>query len=128
MLCGTEPYPTDFKAKKYKLEKHFLDREDFYHIMKNLPVQVADEDIEEMFQFADKDRDGRLSYPEFLLMMNPPAPPEEPKPHISELGLPPQIFSPGPEQPESKFASPLLSNARFSSLTSLSTGNSRNFT
>ena len=24
MMCGTEPFPTDFKAKKYKLEKHFF--------------------------------------------------------------------------------------------------------
>ena len=23
-MCGTEPYPTDFKAKKYKLEKQAL--------------------------------------------------------------------------------------------------------
>ena len=38
MLCGTEPHPKDFKAKKYKLEKHSLTKEDFVHIMKNLPV------------------------------------------------------------------------------------------
>ena len=85
MLCGTEPYPTDFKAKKYKLDKHSLSKvftvqlgvlevqrfywfkADFWHIMKNLPVQVSDEDIEEMFEFADKDRDGQLSYQEFLV-------------------------------------------------------------
>jgi hypothetical protein len=24
MMCGTEPFPTDFKAKKYKIEKHFF--------------------------------------------------------------------------------------------------------
>ena len=24
IMCGTEPFPTDFRAKKYKLEKHFL--------------------------------------------------------------------------------------------------------
>ena len=33
--------------------------------MKNLPVCVSDHDIEEMFAFADKDRDGHLSYAEF---------------------------------------------------------------
>ena len=38
MLCGTEPHPKDFKAKKYRLEKHSLSKEDFVHIMKNLPV------------------------------------------------------------------------------------------
>ena len=26
MLCGTDPYPTDFKAKKYKLDKHSLSK------------------------------------------------------------------------------------------------------
>ena len=38
---------------------------DFKHIMKNLPVFVTDEDIDEMFKFADKDADGKLSYQEF---------------------------------------------------------------
>ena len=33
--------------------------------MKNLPVPVSDEDIEEMFEFADKNKDGKLSYKEF---------------------------------------------------------------
>ena len=33
--------------------------------MKNLPVEVAEEDIEEMFEFADKNNDGKLSYKEF---------------------------------------------------------------
>ena len=65
MMCGTEPYPTDFRAKKYKLDKHFLTKEDFKHIMTNLPVPVADEDIDEMFEFADKNKDGKLSYKEF---------------------------------------------------------------
>ena len=35
--------------------------------MKNLPVPVDDDDIEEMFDFADKDNDGKLSYEEFLV-------------------------------------------------------------
>ena len=26
MLCGTEPYPTDIRAKKYKVDKHFLSK------------------------------------------------------------------------------------------------------
>ena len=37
--------------------------------MKNLPVSVKDEDIEEMFEFADKDKDGNLSYAEFLVRL-----------------------------------------------------------
>ena len=84
MLCGTEPHPKDFKAKKYKLDKHALSKEDFVHIMKNLPVTfiviihlddlvlqvpVEDEDIEEMFAFADKNCDGKLSYSEFEVTM-----------------------------------------------------------
>ena len=61
-MCGTEPFPTEFRAKKYKLEKHFLSKvnrfvvsqskyfspqEDFFFIMQNLPVHVPDEDIAE---------------------------------------------------------------------------------
>ena len=34
-------------------------------MMKNLPVSVSDEDIEEMFEYADKNKDGKLSYKEF---------------------------------------------------------------
>ena len=45
MLCGTEPHPKDFKAKKYKLEKHSLSKEEFVHIMKNLPVLQRTNDL-----------------------------------------------------------------------------------
>ena len=85
VLCGTEPFPTDYRAKKYKLEKHFIEKvklsnqfhslssrftglatyKDFVQIMKNLPVEVSEEDIDEMFEFADKNQDGKLSYKEF---------------------------------------------------------------
>jgi hypothetical protein len=85
MLCGTEPYPTDIRAKKYKVDKHFLSKvqfitdkhinqfmleiqDDFVHIMKNLPVPVEDADIEEMFEYADKNKDGKLSYKEFKVI------------------------------------------------------------
>ena len=90
---------------------------------------MPDHDIEEMFAFADKDNDGKLSYAEFKvilynpthsvtlivcvqIMIDPPAPPEVPKPSITELGLPPQIFSPEPAGPESALASPLLASSR----------------
>ena len=33
--------------------------------MKSLPVPVSDDDIEEMFNFADKNKDDKLSYKEF---------------------------------------------------------------
>jgi Ca2+-binding EF-hand superfamily protein len=38
--------------------------------MKNLPVVVEDEDIDEMFEFADKDGDGKLSYQEFQVILD----------------------------------------------------------
>ena len=52
---------------------------------------MEDEDIEEMFAFADKNQDGHLSYSEFQVMVNPPPPPKVPKPHIGDIGLPPQV-------------------------------------
>ena len=30
--------------------------------MRNLPVPVEEEDIDQMFDFADKDKDGKISY------------------------------------------------------------------
>ena len=33
--------------------------------MRSLPVPVSELDIEEMFTFADKNKDGKLSYKEF---------------------------------------------------------------
>ena len=38
--------------------------------MKSLPVPVTDEEIEEMFLFADKNKDGKLSYAEFEVKLN----------------------------------------------------------
>ena len=68
-----------------------LFQEDFTHIMKNLPEPVEDADIEEMFAFADRDGDGRLSYQEFQVMVLPREPPAVPKPHISDIGMAPQV-------------------------------------
>ena len=42
-----------------------------------LSTKVSEEDIEEMFSYADKDNDGKLSYLEFKDMINPPKPPAE---------------------------------------------------
>ena len=39
---------------------------------KSFYVQVSEEDIDEMFNFADKDHDGKISFLEFQLMINPP--------------------------------------------------------
>jgi len=78
ILCGTEPFPEKFKAKKYKLHDHFITKKSFFQMMTNLPEKVDEEDIEEMFSYADKDKDGKISYLEFQAMINPPKPPTEP--------------------------------------------------
>lgn len=38
----------------------------------HLIFKVSEDDIEEMFSFADKDKDGKISFMEFQLMINPP--------------------------------------------------------
>ena len=38
--------------------------------------QVSEDDIEEMFKFADKDQDGKISFIEFQLMIKPQKPDE----------------------------------------------------
>ena len=40
MLCGTDPLPELFRAKKYKINDHFLTKKDFQHMMMNLPEEV----------------------------------------------------------------------------------------
>ena len=62
MLCGTDPLPELFRAKRYKIHQKFLTKADFQLIMRNLPVEVAEEDIDDMFAVADTDNDGKLGY------------------------------------------------------------------
>ena len=95
MLCGTDPLPELFRAKRYKIHQKFLTKHDFQFIMRNLPVAVAEDDIDDMFNTADTDGDGKIGYKvndllvtvvyimnikEFQNMINPPKPPEGPKP------------------------------------------------
>ena len=61
-ICGTDSYPTNFRAKKYKIKDKFFTKVDFQFMMRNLPVPVEEEDIDQMFDFADKDKDGKISY------------------------------------------------------------------
>ena len=75
MICGTEAFPEKFKAKKYKFNDHFISKKNFFHMMSNLPEVVDEADIEEMFTYADKDGDGKISYAEFQVMISPPKPP-----------------------------------------------------
>ena len=44
MLCGTEPFPELYRAKKYKIQQKYLTKAEFQFIMKNLPVKVAELD------------------------------------------------------------------------------------
>ena len=62
VICGTDPYPKNFRAKKYKIKEKFFTKTDFQLMMRNLPVPVTEEDIDAMFDFADKDRDGKINY------------------------------------------------------------------
>ena len=67
---------------------------EFVQIMKNLPIPVSDDEIEEMFAVVDKNGDEKISYREFQKMINPPDLPLLTKPHITQIGLIPQTFSP----------------------------------
>merc|ERR1719330_1778104 len=69
-------FQRSLKQKKYKLHDHFIDKKNFHHMMTNLPEQVSEDDIEEMFKFADKDQDGKISFIEFQLMIKPQKPDE----------------------------------------------------
>ena len=35
MLCGTDPFPEKYRAKKYKIHQKFLSREEFRFIMRS---------------------------------------------------------------------------------------------
>ena len=38
-------------------------------MMTHLPEPVGDQEIMEMFSYADKDRDGRINFEEFLVIL-----------------------------------------------------------
>ena len=65
MLCGTEPFPELYRAKKYKIHQKFLSKNEFQFIMRNLPVQVSEKEIDEIFHVADVDQDGQIGYKVF---------------------------------------------------------------
>jgi len=96
-LCGTDPHPTQFRAKKYKVEARFIEKKDFLEMMQLLPTPVDPEEAEEMFDFADKDRDCKISWEEFQIMINPPPPPKPPTPHKEMLAA---TFLPEPIKPQ----------------------------
>lgn len=97
------------EQKKYKVERRHLKKTEFVQIMKNLPIPVSDDEIEEMFAVVDKNGDEKISYREFQKMINPPDLPLLTKPHITQIGLIPQTFSPpSGDFPPEKEASPIL--------------------
>ena len=44
-MCGTDPWPVKYKAKKYKLHDHFLTKESFHQMMTNLPEYVSEDEV-----------------------------------------------------------------------------------
>ena len=62
MLCGTDPLPELFRAKRYKIKHKFFTKSEFQFIMRNLPEEVSEDDIEEMFDVADTDKDGKIGF------------------------------------------------------------------
>ena len=50
--------------------------------MSGLPEHVSDQEIEEMFKFADRDEDGKICWEEFLLMISPVQLAEAEKPRL----------------------------------------------
>ena len=84
-MVGTEPFPEHFRAKKYKINKKFLSRQEFRFIMKSLPEHVSDEDIDLMFSTADTDHDDNINYQEFSKMIIPAKPQIVTKPSRTEF-------------------------------------------
>ena len=56
-----------FRAKKYKVQEKSFSMVEFKLMMSNLPEHVPENDIMDMFTFADKDKDGKISWEEFLV-------------------------------------------------------------
>lgn len=94
VLCGTDPYPQNFRAKRYRIQEKSFSKAEFANFMRKLPVPVEEREIEEMFSCADRDRDGRISYSEFLVMIDPPKmlPPSKPslRPSLRPAQRPPR--------------------------------------
>lgn len=84
-MCGTEPFPEHFRAKKYKINKKMLCKDEFKFIMKSLPEHVSDEDIDLMFSAADTDKDDNINFAEFSRMIIPAKPQVFTKPSRSEF-------------------------------------------
>ena len=67
VICGSEPHPVRFRAKKYRVQEKYFSMAEFRNMMSHLPEHVSEEEIEAMFSFADKNKDGKISWEEFLV-------------------------------------------------------------
>ena len=69
-----KPFPGIISEIKYFSRSNIFSvlQAEFRHIMKNLPAPVYDSQIEDMWNIADTDKDGRLSYQEFCVSLLPP--------------------------------------------------------
>ena len=56
-----------FRAKKYKVQEKSFNLSEFRNMMSHLPEHVSEEEITEMFNFADKNNDGKIGWEEFMV-------------------------------------------------------------
>ena len=45
MLCGTDPFPEKYRAKKYKIHQKFLSREEFRFIMRSHVMATSEQGL-----------------------------------------------------------------------------------
>ena len=60
-----------------------------------------------MFSYADKDCDGKINWAEFQTMINPPKPPEAPKPTLADLAI--KINTEKPKKPQTLSVTKIMS-------------------
>ena len=68
VICGSEPHPVRFRAKKYKVQEKSFNLCEFRNMMSHLPEHVSEDEITEMFSFADKNNDGKINWEEFMVI------------------------------------------------------------
>ena len=56
-----------FRAKKYKVQEKSFNLCEFRNMMSHLPEHVSEDEITEMFSFADKNNDGKINWEEFMV-------------------------------------------------------------
>ena len=59
-----------FRAKKYKVQEKSFNLCEFRNMMSHLPEHVSEDEITEMFSFADKNNDGKINWEEFMVKIH----------------------------------------------------------